>query len=84
MEGGDSKSNPPPTSSTRTGDVDDAVCRGSGDEVAEAEEGLKEHTAAADVRAATLAPAFWMKDRLGVDDEDEDDFEGERAWHACK
>ena len=37
-----------------------------------------------DVRAATLAPAFWMKDRLGVDDDDEDDFEGERAWHACK
>ena len=34
-----------------------------------------------DVRAATLAPAFWMKDRLGVDDDDED-CEGERAWHA--
>ena len=65
--------------------MEDAVCKGSGDEVAEAEEGLKEHTAAADVRAATLAPAFWMKHRLGVDvDDDEEACEDERAWHACK
>ena len=71
------------------------VCRGSGCAsgaiaAAEAEDAWVVHTAAADARAATLPPAFWRKDRRGVDNDD-DDFEveddedadvcgDERAW----
>ena len=90
VEGGDaSRSNPPPISSTRIaiGEVEEddvIVCSGSGG-AAEAEDAWVVHTAAADVRAATLPPALRRKDRLGVgnDDDDKDAACGdeiERAW----
>ena len=72
------------------------VCRGSGCAsgaiaAAEAEDAWKLNVATPDARAATLPPAFWRKDRRGLDDDDDVEDEDcedadvcgdeiERAW----